>query len=168
MLKKFAIILLLALPLSAFAQDLKFGHIDRTELLKIMPEAIEAQKKLESLVLEYRMKSAALEEELQKGFKEFQENQASLPAAVRADKEAALNQLYERIQSFGATAQEDLQKTQLELMAPIENKINNAIEAIGKEEGFMYIFDVQAQAILYFSTKSIDVLPLVKKKLNLK
>ena len=55
-----------------------------------------------------------------------------------------------------------------EALAAIENKINNTLESIGKEEGFMYIFDVQAQAILYFSPKSVDVLPMVKRKLNLR
>ena len=168
MLKKIAIILLLALPLSAFAQELKFGHIDRTELLKVMPEALEAQKKLEDLVLSYRTETTKLETEFQTKLAEFQQNSATLDPAIRSLRESELNKMYENIQSFTTLAQENLQKQQMEAMIPIENKINNSLEAIGKEEGFMYIFDTQAQAILYFSPASIDVLPMVKKKLNLK
>jgi len=168
MLKKIVIILLFALPLSVFAQDLKFGHIDRAELLKVMPEALEAQKKLEDLVLSYRTETTKLETEFQTKLAEFQQNSTTLDPAIRSLRESELNKMYENIQSFTTLAQENLQKQQMEAMIPIENKINNALEAIGKEEGFMYIFDVQAQAILYFSPASIDVLPMVKKKLNLK
>ena len=168
MLKKFAIILLLALPLSVFAQELKFGHIDRGELLKVMPEALEAQKALEDLVLKYRTETTKLETEFQTKYAEFQQNSSTLDPAIRSLRENELNKMYENIQNFATLAQENLQKKQMEAMVPIEEKINKAIEAIGKEEGFMYIFDVQAQAILFFSPKSVDVLPLVKKKLNLK
>ena len=168
MLKKIAIILLFALPLSVFAQELKFGHIDRTELLKIMPEAIAAQKSLEDLVLKYRTETTKLETEFQTKYTEFQQNSATLDPAIRNLRENELNKMYENIQSFTTIAQENLQKQQMEAMIPIENKINDALEAIGKEEGFMYIFDMQAQAILYFSPASIDVLPMIKKKLNLK
>jgi len=168
MLKKFAFVLLLALPLSMFAQELKFGHIDRAELLQVMPEAIEAQRRLEDLVLKYRTETAKLESEFQTKLNEFQQNSATLDPAIRALRESELNRMFENIQNFTSLAQEELQRTQMEAMIPIERKINNALETIGREEGFMYIFDVQAQAILYFSPKSVNVLPKVKRKLNLR
>jgi outer membrane protein len=167
MLKKISILLFLVLPLYVAAQDFKFGHINRQELLEAMPEATEAQKQLEDLVLKYRTETTRLEEELQTRYKEFQENQASLAPAIRSQREAELYQLQERIQSFGTLAQEELQKKQMELMIPIEDKINKAIQAVGAEGNFTYIFDLQSQAVLYYSAQSTDVLSLVKKKMNL-
>ena len=168
MIRKFALSVLFVLPLSVFAQDLKFGHINRQELIEVMPEAVAAQRTLEDLVLKYREEMTKLETEFQSKLTDLQQNSAALEPAIRARRESDLQRMHENIQSFGTNAQEDLQKRQMELMIPIEEKVNKAINEIGEENGFMYIFDVQAQAILYKSSKSVDVLPMVKKKLNLK
>ena len=45
------------------------------------------------------------------------------------------------------------------------DKINKAIEAVGKENGFIYIFDTASQVILYNSDQSTDAEALVKAKL---
>jgi len=47
--------------------------------------------------------------------------------------------------------------------------VDSVIKDVGKANGFTYIFDVAKGSILYFDTsKSTDVLPLVKTKLGLK
>jgi outer membrane protein len=167
MLKKIVFILICALlPLSIFAQDLKFGHIDRQELLKTMPEATEATKTLEDLVLKYKTETAKLESEFQAKYADFQQNSATLDPAIKASRETELNKMYESIQSFNTSAQENVQKKQNELMMPIQDKVNKALKAVGEENNLVYIFDVQS--VLYYSSKSIDVLPLIKKKLNIK
>ena len=38
MLKKIALVMLLALPMGVFAQNLKFGHINAQEIITVMPE----------------------------------------------------------------------------------------------------------------------------------
>lgn len=168
MFKKIVIVLFLTLPFVALAQDVKFGHIDRQELLKVMPEAAEATKSLEDLVLKYKTETAKLETEFQTKYADFQQNAQTLDPAIRSTRENELNKMYENIQAFASLAQETLQKKQAELMLPIEDKINKTLKMVGEENNLMYIFDAQSQAILYFSTKSIDVLPLVKKKMDIK
>ena len=54
-------------------------------------------------------------------------------------------------------------------MQPISEKIKKAISDVGKENGFIYIFEMAAgTSILYNSAESIDVTPLVKGKLGIK
>ena len=77
-----------------------------------------------------------------------------------------LNGLQQRIQRFQETAMAQLEKTQNDLMQPVMEKALNAIKEVGKENGFTYIFDMNA-GILYAAENSQDVLPLVKKKLGL-
>ena len=43
MLKKIALVLMLALPMGVFAQNLKFGHINAQEIVSAMPEFAKAQ-----------------------------------------------------------------------------------------------------------------------------
>jgi outer membrane protein len=50
-------------------------------------------------------------------------------------------------------------------MQPIMDKARKAIEAVGKENGYQYIYDA---AGLLYAQDSDNVLPLVKAKLGLK
>ena len=74
-----------------------------------------------------------------------------------------------RIQEFQTNAQQQLQDKQVELFQPIYGKVDKAVKEVGKENGFVYIFDVSKGALLYFDdTKSTNVMPLAKAKLGLK
>ena len=174
--KKIVLFALFVLPLSIFAQDLKFGHIDRQEIIKVMPEFAAAQKSLEDLSLKYKEEIASLETEFQTKYSDFQQKSATLEAAIKSSREAELQRMYNNIQEFTSKAQDELQAKQVDLMKTISDKLNKAIQEVGKENGFLYIFDVQGEtnqeqafsSVLYFSPTSTDVLPLVKKKLNIK
>ena len=62
-----------------------------------------------------------------------------------------------------------LQNKQVELYQPIYNKVDKAIKDVGKENGFVYVFDVAKGSLLYFDeTRSTNVLTLAKAKLGLK
>ena len=52
-------------------------------------------------------------------------------------------------------------------MAPIANKIQQAIKKVGDENGFTYIIDNSANIVPYVSPSAENVLPLVKKALNI-
>ena len=159
---------MLMLPLSLFAQEAKFGHINRTAVIELMPEADDAQRQLEDMQLKYKLQIKAMEEEITKKEQEYQEQADSLDATIRRYKETELQRLYQSYQEFGKTAQETLAKKYQDLMSPIDAKITKAIEQVGKENGFLYIFDVtQPGVFAYMSDKSIDVLPLVKKAMGL-
>ena len=73
-----------------------------------------------------------------------------------------------RAQEFQTTSEQDMQKKQQELMAPILQKANDAITAVGQEQGFTYIFDLDSTPIPYVNeTTSTDVTAAVKAKLGI-
>jgi len=53
-------------------------------------------------------------------------------------------------------------------MQPIADKIKKAITDLGKENGFIYIFDLASNTIQYHSSDSQDVTAMLKAKLNIK
>lgn len=71
-----------------------------------------------------------------------------------------------KVQQYYQSAQTLLQQKQEELQAPIREKLRKAIEEVGAENGFLYIYDLNT--LLYKSGDAIDVTPLLKKKLNIK
>jgi outer membrane protein len=77
--------------------------------------------------------------------------------------------LNRRIQEFQTNAQQQLQDLQLQLFNPIYTKVDNIITEIGKENGFIYVFDISKGSLLYFdASRSTDIMPLAKAKLGIK
>ena len=147
------------------AQTLKFAHIDSQALIQAMPETATAQKSLEAQAKGLEDQLASMQKEFQTKLAEYTQKGDSLTDIVRSAKEEDLQNLQQRIQSFNTSAQQKLQQKQSELMQPIFNKANAMIETVAKEQGVIYVFDTNA--VLYKSTQSIDLLPLVKTKLGI-
>lgn len=145
----------------------KLGHIESQRLIQAMPEWAEAQKKFQAQQDEVEKELTNLQEQFQTKMQDYATNAKTYSDVVRTSKEQELQELRTRIQRFQETAMNELDKTQQDLMQPITEKAMNAIREVAKENGFTYIFDLNAGPILYTSETSLDILPLVKKKLGL-
>ena len=62
-------------------------------------------------------------------------------------------------------AEEDLQLEQIKLLQPIQKKLKDAVERVGKERGFAMIVDKSTAGILYHQS-SLDITDVVVKELN--
>ncbi len=149
------------------AQDMKFGHINSSHLLRIMPEREEAQRKLEREARSLGEELEKLQVEYNRMLQNYIEAQDTLTNVVRQLRERELRDYQTRIQEFQAGAQEDLQMREMELIQPIFEKIEKAIAEVARDRGYIYVFDIDANAILYFSDDSEDILPYVREKLGL-
>ncbi len=151
------------------AQNLKFGHINRNELIQSMPEFDTARAQLERLNKELSNQLELLQVEYNNKAEAYLKESKNLTDLVRQTKEQELQDFQNRMQTFQQNASNQLQEKQTALFNPITQKADKAIKDIGKENGFMYIFDLSGGQVAYFDeTKSINVLPLVKTKLGLK
>ena len=167
MFKKIALILLLIAPMSLFAQ--KFGHIKSQEILTAMPEYTKAQTDIQTMQQQYENEMKITQEDLQKKFTAFQQEQANLPKNILERRQNELQQLNERAMQMAQDAQRELEKSWMEMLQPIAKKIDDAIKAVGQEGGYVYIFDLSSTQIPYVSeTLSTDVTSIVKSKLGIK
>jgi outer membrane protein len=149
------------------AQENKFGHIDSRELLMSMPESDSAQARIQKLAADYDQQMEEMQVELNKKYDDYLTNQETWTDLIRQTKEADLQEMQQRIQQFQQMAQQDLQTQQTKLMQPIIEKANNAVKEVAKEGGFIYIFDIGNGNPIYWSEKSINIMPLVRTKLEL-
>lgn len=152
---------------NSFAQTLKFGHIDSQKLLSIMPEKLAAQKTIQDKAQGFQNNIKQLQEEEQALINAYVKSQETLSESERTLKEKEIQDLRNRMQGFDSYAQEELRKAQNDLLKPIFDKATKAIKAVGEENGFVYVFDVSSGVILYNSSNSVDVMPLVKAKLGI-
>lgn len=170
-MKKLFIIVIVFAGLSVLpgnAQNLKFGHINSMDIFEVMPERDSALSQLQQYQEMLQEEFQTMQIELTNKYQQFEKNKANYSQIVRQNRENELNEMQRRIQEFDATAQQDLSAKQQELIEPIMTRIRDAIEKVGKENGFIYIFDAgQGSNILYKSSQSVDVTNLVKAKLGI-
>lgn len=151
------------------AQNVKFGHINRNELIQSMPEFDSARTQLEKLNTELANQLELLQVEYNNKAEAYLKESKNLTELVRQTKEQELQDFQNRMQTFQQSASNQLQEKQVTLFTPITDKADKAIKAVGKENGFFYIFDLSGGQVAYFDeTKSVDATPLVKTKLGLK
>jgi outer membrane protein len=148
---------------------MKFGHINSDELIRALPEFDTANANLEKYQKELVNALELMQVELNNKSDAFTKESKNYTEIVRQTKENELVDMNRRIQEFQVNAQQQLQDKQVELFQPIYTKVDKAIKDVGKENGFLYVFDVAKGSLLYFDeTKSTNVLSLAKAKLGIK
>jgi outer membrane protein len=153
----------------ATAQNMKFAHINSDELMQAMPEYDSATKKLESFRVELVNAYELMTVEFRNKNETYQKESKNYTDLVRQNKEQELADMSNRLQEFQTNANTQMQEKQATLFQPIIAKVDKAIKDVGKDNGFVYIFDVAKGSLLYFDeTKSTNILSLTKAKLGIK
>ena len=164
---KLACIIILFAAGTINAQTLKFGHINSTQLLSMMPETKLADSTLKKFGESLESQLKTMTNEYQSKVGDFRANEATMAEPIKEAKAKEINDLEQRIQDFQDSAQQSLQKKKEETYTPIIKKAEDAIKGIAKEKSYSYIFDTSVGVVL-FAQDSDDIMPLVKGKLGLK
>ena len=150
--------------IGAHAQKaVKLGHVDSQSILLILPERKAAEEKMKKEAEQLQKQLQTMNAELEKKIAEFQQNEKTYSEAVKETNYKSIVDLQKRVQEFEVKAQQEMQKTEGNLLQPMIDKVQKAIQDVAKENGFTYIFDVTA--LLHASGE--DITPLIKKKLSL-
>ena len=149
------------------AQSPKFGHIDMQQLVTVMPEYAAAMEKMQKEGDELEDMLSTMQQEYQKMVQEYTENRATMSDLVRQAKEDDISAKAQRIETFRGQAEEQIQKKQQDLYQPIVDKADSLIAVVAKENNLLYVFDMSTRVVLYKSNQSLDLLPLVKKKMGI-
>ena len=166
MLKKIVLLAFLCLPLGMTAQEVKIAHVNTREIYNAMPETAAAETELADLSQSHRTILQSMEEEYNKEYTEFMQQQDSLEQSVKVRKIQEVEELRNRMETYYQQAEQELAKKSNDLQAPIVQKIQTAIKTVGEEQGCTFI--METGVFLYISPKAIDATPLVKAKLGLK
>lgn len=164
MIKRTILALLIALPMSLFAQ--KFGVINFDAIMQGMPEFTDMQNQIAEASKKYEDEYGKLKEEFNKKLTEYQqlEQDANTPQGIKDRRMQEMSELDQKAQQFLNSAQQDLQRMQYQLGAPIQQKILDATKAIGQEGGYVFIFPA-GQAV-YEGAMVEDVTNIVAKRLG--
>ena len=157
---------LFATSIIAEAQ-VKIAHVNTAEIVEVMPERSKIEKDLEKYYKDLEQQLQTMGQEYQKKVQDYQANEATMSNLVRQSKEKEIVDLQNRIQQFQANAEADYAKKREQLLTPLLEKIQNAINTVGKEKGYTYIIDLATGAAVYTGTDAIDATTAVKAKLGI-
>ena len=151
---------------SLFAQ--KFGRINTQEIIMSMPETKTMQTNMEAYAKELQDNIETMNVEFNTKLQDFQKNFNTMNDMAKEMKEKDLNDLQARIREFQERAQQEYQKKQNELLAPIIEKAKNAIDKISAAGGYLVVFDTSTGSLAYFDEATwTDIAPEVKKELGI-
>lgn len=163
-MKKLLIALMLCAPMTMFAQ--KFGHLDSQALLQSLPEAVGVQNELQAKGNEYQKQLEDMQKELQSKAEAYDKAKSTMPTAKQEETEKELNDMYQKIQQTAQDNQKAFNEEQQKKLGPVLDKVRNAIEAVAKAGGYVYIMEKAAGQPLYVNEAlSKDVTTEVKSQL---
>ena len=152
---------------SAYAQ--KFGYIKMDDLISLMPENDSAMVKLQALQKELSEQLEAVQVEFNTKALDYQKNAATLSDAVKEMRQKELDGVQQRYQELSQLATQQFQKAQMDLFDPVLKKAQAAIDKVSKENSFTLVFNTANEPLAYYNAATVtDILPLLKKELNLK
>jgi len=133
-----------------------------------MPEATAMQQQLTDASKKYEDEFAKLREEVDKLYTEYQtiQNDPNTPESIKERRVQEIQERAAKVDQFRETAQQDLSRLNEQLAAPIQQKITDAISAVGQENGYTFIFPNEQGLLLYKGSDVVDVTPAILKKLG--
>ncbi len=167
LMKPLVLLFFAVAAVSASAQNQKFGHIDLQALVQIMPERTAAETQYNAFQADLEEVFGEMQQNYQQKLAELEKLGEETSEVKRNAKISELQELQQRVQNYQMTAQQQMQQKQAELLEPVFDMAEQAIEEVAKEQGLLYVFDTGTRVVLYKSNQSVDILPMVKKKLNI-
>ncbi|MDE7345881.1 MAG: OmpH family outer membrane protein [Muribaculaceae bacterium] len=168
MIKKVLLAIALICPMLLSAQTLKIGLVNFDAIFQAMPETATADSQLKEVGDKYQAEFNKLNEEMNRLMDEYQKMADNELPAIKERKTRELSDYQQKLQQFEQTAMSDLQRMQNDLYGPIQQKISQAIESVGREANFSLIQMYAPQLTLYHAAPVEDITDAVKAKLGVK
>lgn len=156
---------------AAAAGPLKLGYTNIDYVLSKTPEAKDIQNQLTIQRTQAENELKRMNKELEDKVGVYEKGAAQMSDVIRKDRETELQGLQGRIQEFGRTAESSLQTKYQQLVNPVVQKIQKAIDAVAKENAYTYVFNLDAGAntipILLVAPEQDNITELVLRKMGI-
>lgn len=164
----FALFLSFGFADQLFAQ-LKIGYVDSDTIMDKLPDAQDAQQKLDALIKDWQSELNKLEKDWKDRYDDYEKRKLIMSDQTRAETEAELVKLEEKMndyrqKKFGTNG--ELFQKQDELMKPIQNRVFDAIKKVADEQEFDFVFDRSGDVLFLYAKEKYDITNLVLEKLK--
>lgn len=137
------LICLVAVGGKTFSQQ-KSGFVNSQTILNELPEAQEAQKKLNAIVQAVQDTLEKMQKDFQAKYEDYQKKQAMMTDAAKKEEEQKLveqDQQIKQYQQVKFSQTGEIAQQREKVFAPVREKIVKAIQSVAKEEKMVFVFD---------------------------
>jgi len=164
-LKKLVIAIAFVGAVSFASAQSKVAHVNVQQLMSEMPEMKAAQAELKKVGETYQADIQASYKELQNKVTLYKNEAATKSQDENLKRQQEVQGMENTILQAQQTAQQEMQKKELELLEPILKRANDAIQKVARAQGFQYVFDASPGSGVILADGK-DLLADVKKELG--
>jgi len=157
-MKRFLVLLVAFVSLSAFAQDvatpsssIKFGYLSYKAAIQSMPDYSLVQQQMVELKAKYQAEAKRVEDEFNRKYEDFLEGQRDFPKSILQKRQSELQELMNYNIAFKNKSLEQLARDEEAAYAPLYDKLNEVLAAIGQEQGYAFILDTDVKALPFIN-----------------
>ena len=166
-MKRYILILLALVSMTVAAQS-KFGYVSYGEILKALPEYSLVSTHLDELQAKYEAEVERADREFNQKYAEFIEEQSKFPDNIRMKRHKELMELMEKSMAFKDEINNAMREARREMLKPLRDKIDEALQQLCEDEGYDYILDTDERAYVAINPKrGKDVTNKIKSALNI-
>ncbi len=154
--------------------ELTIGYVDPQTIMRSMPEMAAIERRLQNFIDRKRQEFAEKEATFRREVEEYQQKMAVISDEARRREEERLASLNLELQEFQQNFQQEIQERQFELIEPLLDKIQGAIEAVARERNLTFVLNTMTNngdfIILYASERAqrdYDITDEVMQRLDL-
>jgi outer membrane protein len=141
---------------SVQAQDMKIGFVEPRAVLERMPEMRAVEQRLQNFIERKRTELSERERDFQVEIENYQQKIGVISDAAREQEEQRLGQMQFELQQQQEQVRREIQQRQAELMEPLLEQIQDAIDSVAQQRGIDYVLNT--------TTSTNDVIILYVKE----
>lgn len=155
------IVLIIAVNLSFIlgSQAQKFAYVDTDYILNKIPEFKQAQDKIDAFSDDWQKEIEGKYLEVEQMYRSYQQEQVLLTDEMKTKREEAIilkENSAKKLQQkyFGPSG--DLYLKRQELISPIQDRINDAIQKLASNNKYQIVFDSSSDLIMLYKNTNLD------------
>lgn len=153
----------------AAAQGLKVGYTDANLIIAQLPEYRTVMEQLQRMAEGGQAEYQTLVQNFQSELNDYQKKQALLSAEARQSREERLATQQGEIQQFLQTKEQELGQKEAELLGPLLDKVQDAINDVSKAKGLNLVLSAQSgtSPVILYADQEMDITRDVMEKLGI-
>lgn len=157
----------LAAPASLLAQAQRTGFVNSAKIFQELPEAQDAQKRIDAITKPVQDTLLSLRKELETRYEEYQKKEALMTESAKRTAQQEFADLQRRAQDYAQAKDQELAAQKDKILAPITEKVMVAIQKVAKEEKYNFVFDrTETVRVLIYGDPKDDLTNRVIDKLK--
>jgi outer membrane protein len=153
----------------AQVQSLRVGYTDANLIIAQLPEYRTVMEQLQRLAEGGQAEYEQLIQDFQTELNDYQKKQALLSPEARQTRETSLAEQQGEIQSFLQDKEQELGQKELELLSPLLDKVQNAINEVAQEKDIDLVLSAQSAGspVILYADQEMDITPDVMDRLGI-